>query len=89
VANAVRHSGAGTVRVVLQRDSGALEVAVCDDGTGLVDGARHGVGLASMRTRSEELGGTFSLVSDEGGTTLRARLPLDPAGETRREEVTP
>jgi two-component system NarL family sensor kinase len=88
VANAVRHSGARTVRVELRRDSGALCLTVADDGAGLVDGARHGVGLASMRTRSEELGGTFSLVSDGTGTTLRARLPLTVTGEAPPEEVT-
>ncbi|RYU14116.1 sensor histidine kinase [Nocardioides iriomotensis] len=88
VANAVRHSGARTVRVDICRDADALSLIVSDGGTGLADGARDGVGLASMRTRSEELGGTFSLVSDESGTTLRARLPFAVTGETVRQDVT-
>lgn len=77
VTNAVRHSGAGSIRVRLCRDPEALVVQVADDGAGLAGDHRPGVGLASMRQRSEELGGTLDVRSSGTGTTVTARLPLD------------
>jgi signal transduction histidine kinase len=95
VANVVRHSGAGNCRVELSsaRD---LEVLVVDDGSGTAvasgpaEGRAGGVGLASLRQRAEELGGTFQVTSTPAGTTLRARLPLPgPAGTSARDPGTP
>ena len=88
VTNAVRHADADRVVVTLGRDDGCLTVSVVDDGRGLADGAGGGVGLSSMRARSEELGGTFSLVSDATGTTVTARLPLEVAPVAVRERAT-
>jgi len=40
-----------------------------------------GVGLAAMRERAEELGGTFVVDSPGAGTRVLARLPiLEPVG---------
>ena len=36
----------------------ALHMEIADDGAGLTDERRVGVGLVSMRERAEELGGT-------------------------------
>lgn len=76
VANAVRHSGARTIRVRLCREADALLVLIADDGSGLASDHDPGVGLASMRQRSEELGGTLDVHSSTDGTTVTARLPL-------------
>jgi signal transduction histidine kinase len=56
-----------------------LSVEVRDDGIGLAPDHPAGVGLASMRERAEELGGTLT-ISPAGpqGTQLTARLPLFP-----------
>ncbi|KGN35200.1 histidine kinase [Knoellia flava TL1] len=88
LANVVRHSGARHVTVRLSgggRMEGAgrgLEVTVEDDGDGIRDGAVAGVGLASMRRRAEELGGTFAVgVGAVGrGTCVRAVLPVTGVG---------
>jgi signal transduction histidine kinase len=54
-----------------------LELAVTDDGDGLPGTIVPGVGLASMRRRATELGGTWSLEPQTaGGTAVRARIPL-------------
>ena len=85
-ANAVRHAGAATVRVLLDRRDGELVLEVRDDGRGLaaaVGGPRTGVGLASMRSRCEELGGRFALASGPAGTTVTARMPLTATLEPR------
>ena len=80
LANVVRHASARRCRVTLWAPD-ALELEVSDDGRGLGDGGaartHHGVGLRSMVERAEELGGTLTIdVPPEGGTRVRARLPL-------------
>jgi signal transduction histidine kinase len=76
LANVVRHSGAGqcTVRVTL---NAGLELEVYDDGGGLPERHRPGVGLGSMRARAAELGGSCTIEhAAGGGTVVRANLPL-------------
>ncbi|MBG0821866.1 sensor histidine kinase [Planomonospora sp. ID91781] len=76
LTNARRHARARTVRVSLER-GGQLSVRVSDDGVGVPAGRRSGVGLASMRERAAELGGTCMITSPpEGGTVVEAVLPL-------------
>jgi len=53
---------------------------VSDDGVGLPPSAREGVGLAAMRERAAELGGTcLARRGPHGGTLVTARLPLEAA----------
>jgi len=76
LANVVRHAAARTCTVRVTLD-GALELEVCDDGAGVADEHRAGVGLASMRERAAELGGSCTIKpADGGGTVVLARLPL-------------
>jgi signal transduction histidine kinase len=54
-----------------------LRVTVTDDGEGLPADRVAGVGLASMRERAEETGGTWSVGdTGDGGARVEARLPL-------------
>jgi signal transduction histidine kinase len=79
VTNAVRHAGARSVRVTVAADGGELAVTVADDGGGLRADAVPGIGTTSMRERAAELGGTLEQVAGRnGGTEVRARLPLVP-----------
>jgi signal transduction histidine kinase len=81
--NAVRHGRASLVRIRFAEeggDAGHLGVEVADDGAGIGDGAAPGVGIASMRRRAEELGGSFDLESGASGTTVRARIPVRVGG---------
>lgn len=76
LTNVVRHSQARRCAIWLCPDD-ALYVAVDDDGVGVPDSIRSGVGLASMRERAEELGGALRIERrPEGGTRVIARLPL-------------
>jgi signal transduction histidine kinase len=88
VTNAVRHAGATRVEVRLHRGEHDLVVEVADDGRGLEGAAvpetggadGTGLGLASMHTRAEELGGALTVAGGPAsGTCLRAELPLVPA----------
>ncbi len=84
LANAVRHSGAADIRVLLDLVSspGLLHLEVRDDGAGLPAHTRPGVGLRSMRERAEEVGGTFEVRSAPGGgTVVLAELPLPQPGD--------
>ena len=58
-----------------------LLVQVRDTGRGLAVKRGPGVGLTSMRERAEELGGAFSVASDDRGTLVEARLPIVTGGE--------
>ena len=81
MTNAVRHSRAETGTVTVEVGSGALTVAVRDDGIGLGTDHEAGVGLRSMTERAAEVGGTCQISAPaDGGTLVRARLPLDLAG---------
>ncbi|WP_295656743.1 sensor histidine kinase [uncultured Nocardioides sp.] len=77
MANAVRHAGADLVEVELLQDAEGLRLLVSDDGRGFDQQvAAPGVGLASMRERAAELGGSFSVSSSPGGgTRVEAVLP--------------
>ncbi len=75
MTNSIRHARAsrGTVTITLD---GGLRVEVEDDGIGLPDGYRAGVGITSMRERAAELGGRCEIEPGRsGGTVVRAWLP--------------
>ena len=76
LTNAIRHAAAATcsVRLIPGTD---LTVVVEDDGRGLPDAPRAGVGLASMHERAAEVGGDCRIEPRPGGgTRVVARLPL-------------
>ncbi len=78
MTNVVRHAHASNcwVRLVPQEDTEALIVEVEDDGRGVGENDRAGVGMSSMRERAEELGGRCVVgPSARGGTLVRALLP--------------
>ncbi|MEV7009359.1 sensor histidine kinase [Streptosporangium sp. NPDC051022] len=87
LTNVRRHAGAEVVLVSLERVSlergEQLNIRVSDDGAGLSPDRRSGVGLASMRERAAELGGTCVITSPPGGgTVVEAVLPLNLNVET-------
>jgi signal transduction histidine kinase len=78
--NAVKHAPEAAIRVRLgpaSDNATTLLVEVADDGPGFDPAASAtGLGLVSMRERSERLGGQLSIESAPGsGTVVRAVLP--------------
>lgn len=90
IINSVRHAEAGECKTILEATDSELIVTVSDDGVGIGRDLQPGVGLTSMRERTEELGGTFQIRRvDPQGTRIRAALPLingsDPAEAVRAD----
>ncbi len=84
LANVIEHSAATTAVVTLTYQPDSVVLDVRDDGRGLVDGETtdpdRGRGLAGMRDRLNQLGGTLVLESEPGeGTALAASIPLKAA----------
>jgi signal transduction histidine kinase len=82
--NVVRHARASncSIRIRLDEEAGTLSVEVEDDGRGIREDNRAGVGMISMRERTEELGGRCTVKRLPGGGTLvRALLPFRTTGE--------
>ena len=84
LTNSVKHSGARTASVVLQRRREMVQAIVSDDGCGFdVEGtlrtpaARAQLGLHGMRERAALLDGTVTIESTPGeGTTIYVRVPV-------------
>jgi signal transduction histidine kinase len=77
VANAAKHSGAGTVWITAAHRDGRLSIEVTDDGRGGAD-IEAGSGLRGLADRVEALGGRLLVeAAPEGGTRLRAEIPLN------------
>jgi len=74
--NTAKHSRVKSAAVWLRfaRDNVTLEVA--DEGIGIQDRDKQGLGLVSMRERVEMMKGTIEIVSGEhGGTLVRVTVP--------------
>jgi signal transduction histidine kinase len=92
LTNVVKHAGASRAWVSVVSDSDVLTLEVTDDGIGLADAVharanadtRSGVGLMSIRSRVEEVGGYLAIEDAGPGLCCRAvlpvrtHLPLDP-----------
>jgi signal transduction histidine kinase len=85
LSNAVKHSGARTVRLRVTQLPDRVQVAVEDDGCGFEpEAVRAGFGLTGMRERALLAGGRLWVSSVGGGPTrVAAVLPLPSPG--RRE----
>ena len=75
--NVIRHAQAQTCAITLETAGSHLTLTISDDGRGLPERRRSGVGLTSMRERAEELGGVLSVDSlAGGGVTVTSVLPI-------------
>lgn len=75
VTNISRHAHATQAQIEFQQEDAAVQLCISDNGCGGV--AADGNGLAGMRDRVRELGGTLSVDSPrDAGTRVRVRVPL-------------
>lgn len=75
--NSALHGQATHCEISLDERDGVLELRVTDDGSGVSDQATSGLGSTLISTWCRTLQGTWSRESpSDGGTLVRARLPL-------------
>ncbi|MDX1612658.1 MAG: GAF domain-containing sensor histidine kinase [Candidatus Promineifilaceae bacterium] len=85
LANVARHARASQVSVQVERQDGDAVLSIADNGVGFdvreqVQAVGHG--LANMRARAEERGGSFTVDSSLGaGTTVCLEVPIRPPTE--------
>lgn len=86
LTNVHRHSESPTAQVSLGLEDGTVCLQVSDQGKGISPSVLEpggdssntfGVGLRGMVERMHQLGGSLELSSNERGTTVRARVPLE------------
>ena len=91
LTNVHRHSRASSAEISVETDAEQITIEIHDSGRGVPvhvlhqlngEGLNLGVGLAGMRERIHELGGRFSVNSNNNGTTVRASVPLDARQES-------
>jgi len=81
LANVAKHAQARKVSVTLEEVDHTVELCVRDDGVGfdpsdLPDALRAGhIGLASLQSRAEALGGTLIVQGSRAGTRVTVRVP--------------
>jgi two-component system NarL family sensor kinase len=82
LTNVHRHAGASLVSVNARITSGRLVARIRDNGHGITgalrpDGPiRMGVGMAGMRARLEQFGGSLRIRTGQGGTRVLAMVPV-------------
>ena len=76
--NVAKHSKASHVSLRLQKRNSQIELTIRDNGQGFdLDTTRRGLGLSTMRERTELSGGGCRIESVKGaGTTIRCSWPL-------------
>lgn len=81
INNAVKHAQAERILINLRFDSNRVQLSVQDNGRGFDQQSKSGpadghFGLTSMRERAEQIGGTFSICSNESGTEVVVEAPI-------------
>jgi len=80
LTNALKHARPRNFETRLIFNSKAFRLELRDDGNGFRTKQRHdGLGLAGMRERAEQMGGTLKVASARGkGTTIVVTVPYPP-----------
>jgi signal transduction histidine kinase len=89
MTNVIRHAGASkcSIRITLDEQADVVHLEVEDDGRGVGEDPKAGVGTHSMRERAEELGGRCTIEAlPLGGTLVSVELPCWSARDSHRQE---
>ena len=76
IRNASRHSGATQIEIECQIIQDSYMLTIADNGNGGALPNRIGYGIAGLYERTESLGGTITIATNESGTTVRIMIPI-------------
>jgi signal transduction histidine kinase len=84
LTNVLRHSGSHSARIKVSATKGGVSLQIEDDGKGMprgngrsaADPSTLSVGMAGMRERMRQIGGSVNVESEASGTRVRATVPL-------------
>ncbi|MGW4560832.1 GAF domain-containing protein [Streptomyces sp. NPDC004561] len=77
LSNAARHAHATGIDISVEVTDMALKLRVADNGRGIDPSVTRRSGLANLRQRAEEMGGTFALSANHpSGTAVEWAVPL-------------
>jgi signal transduction histidine kinase len=85
LTNIHRHSRSRTAQISLYRQDDGIRLEIADQGCGVPQatlraletvGASLGVGIAGMRERVRQLGGTLDIASATNGTVITTHMPV-------------
>ena len=78
VNNAIKHSKASQIDIMLNENENQLSMKIQDDGNGFdyEEKRKKSYGLTNLQNRTKELNGDFDLISNDGGTTINITIPL-------------
>ncbi len=76
--NIIKYADAKTAIISIRHFEGSLKVLIYDNGKGFdTKLKRSGIGITNMRTRAENMNGSFVLISTPGnGCTIKMEFPL-------------
>ncbi|HWF90861.1 MAG TPA: response regulator [Terriglobales bacterium] len=94
LTNIHRHAASDTATIRMARNPENIILEVRDHGKGMpaarlaeIQAGRSGLGIRGMRERLHQFGGTMTVESGSGGTTIAARVPA-PTFPTKSEDST-
>ncbi len=89
IHNAIKHSGARSLALDIERKEGGVQARIADDGQGFeAIAVGQGNGLISMRQRAAAIGGSLEVLSTPGkGTRVVLFVPLRPESVPRTQRA--
>ena len=77
VNNAVKHSKASQINIILDENENQLSMKIQDNGKGFdyEEKRKKSYGLTNLQNRILELNGTFEVISNNTGTTINITIP--------------
>lgn len=77
IQNAIRHSGASNIKIIVTYNDEKLDVNINDNGQGFNIKSNTGLGMRNMRDRAGLLKGKIEWQSDSLGSAVIVQIPID------------
>lgn len=78
VNNAVKHSKASQINIILDENENQLSMKIQDNGKGFdyEEKRKKSYGLTNLQNRIKELNGDFEVITNDAGTTINCTIPI-------------